>query len=220
VAGSFERGSNTIQYTSPSISGLVVNANYASNSSDADDVAGKSKASQSGIGATFAAGPLSIGAGMQDRKVQGTFVNAYAPATTTLQGAATEAATTAKGKLNWIGASYNLGVASVSAAQINRKDTNTSDAVVTKLGITALGVAVPMGAITLNASVYTGTNDKTTATNDDVKLSGYQLSARYAFSKRTSAYAVMGEAKSKADGTNTAKPYSFTSNAIGLVHTF
>ena len=223
TVSSFERNSNQIEYTSPSFNGLVVTANYGQSKTDASGSTGKAETKQSGIGANYTAGPLRVGAGMQKRDVQGTIANAYSVVSSgvsALPTAATEAATAAKGELSWIGGSYNFGVATVFASQINREDKVAAGTQSSDLKATALGVSVPMGAITFNASTYTGKNKKTDAANDDVKLSGHQLSVTYALSKRTSVYAVMGEAKSKADGSNTTGTYKFKSNAIGLLHNF
>lgn len=222
TVSSFERNSNQIEYTSPSFNGLVVTANYGQSNKDASGETGKAKTKQSGIGANYTAGALRVGAGMQKRDVQGTFVNGYSHifAGGTGPTAAAEAASAAKGELSWIGGSYNFGVATVFASQINREDKNTSGAVAYDVKATALGVSVPMGAFTFNASTYTGKNKRAAGTGDDVKLSGHQLSATYALSKRTSVYAVMGEAKSKADGTNTIGTYKLKTNAIGLLHNF
>lgn len=229
TAGSFERNSNQIEYTSPSFNGVVVTANYGVSKSDISNVDGKAEYKQSGIGANYTAGALRIGAGMQKRDRQGDLANSYGHLSTAnlnaaleVQGvtAAAEATTARKADLSWIGGSYNFGVATVFASHIKRDDKTAAGATQHDVKVSALGVSVPMGAITLNASMYNGKNKGTTAANDDFKLSGHQLSVTYALSKRTSVYAVMGEAKAKADGTNTAKTHKFTSNAIGLLHNF
>jgi predicted porin len=168
---------------------------------------------QQGLSITYAAGPLSIGAGMNERNHS-------------FEGTASAVGAKVNAELDWIGASYNFGVATVSAAQIKRKDSSTAAAggavtVNSDIKTNVFGVSVPMGAITLNASVYNGNNKHTAVGTDDTKLSGHQISARYAFSKRTTAYALMGENKIARDGANTAgAARKATGTMVGLLHSF
>jgi len=244
AAGSFERGlGRTIQYTSPSMNGFTVNVSYANSKADDSALGGKADAQQTGLSFAYAAGPLALGGGTNQRKVNTEAVAAVVGTcvvnnsnttvgTTTILGpngcklpVAAKDEASHKGKLNWLGASYNLGVATVSAAHITRKDTSTDKAGVTTTGtdvkMNVLGLAVPMGATTIGASVYRGTNKMGSAATDDLKLTGHQLSVTYALSKRTQVYAVMGEAKSARKGGNTdGVTGKRTSNAIGLTHSF
>jgi predicted porin len=146
-----------------------------------------------------------------------------ATAAATPSTAAADTTTKIDGKLTYFGASYNLGVASLSVTNVSRKDETTASGVKTvnsDLSVNALGVSVPMGAITLNASMYQGENDLAGAASD-TELSGHQLSARYALSKRTTVYALMGENKIKRDsGNTTGANRKETVNTIGLLHTF
>ena len=212
VGGSFERQDAVVQYTSPSFNGITVNVSYGNAGSDNSAQVGDSDSKQTGLSVTYTAGPLSIAAGMNNRDV-----NVENP---------TAANRTARdANLDWFGASYDLGVAKVSIAQIKR-DAKTSTggaASVTNTDIkaNAIGVTVPMGAFTFAASTYSGKNKVGAAATDDLKLSGHQLSVTYALSKRTTIYAAMGENKTKRDGANTAgDAVKSTSNAIGLMHTF
>ena len=75
------------------------------------------------------------------------------------------------------------------------------------------GVSVPMGAVTLNATVSKGDYRDSGAAKVDV--SGYHLGATYALSKRTTAYTFLGEGKNKA--ASEGKQSTF---AVGLRHTF
>jgi predicted porin len=70
----------------------------------------------------------------------------------------------------------------------------------------------------LTGSLYDGNDDRTIAAADERKLSGYQLGARYALSKRTTAYAVTGNNRNEGTGAdNTAK---VKTSAVGLIHSF
>jgi predicted porin len=231
-----ERNDNLIQYTTPNFNGFTANVLYSNNSSDSNATAatGKNRGTANGLSLAYAAGPLSIAAGTNTIKVDteaGT-VNACISAagvisisTSTCTGGTVDtgiaiADSKSKTDQDWIGGSYDLGVATVMATQVKRKD-STAGATASDISATSFGVSVPMGAFTFNASTYTGKNKLTSLGTDDLKLSGHQLSVRYALSKRTTVYAAMGENKTKRDGGNTAgATRKFTSNAVGLMHSF
>ncbi len=81
-----------------------------------------------------------------------------------------------------------------------------------KFETTSVGVSVPLGALTLNATTDRGEIvDSGSAVR---KITAYQLSAYYALSKRTNLYAITGELKNK---TTSAKDNQYV---IGLRHTF
>ncbi|MFM1880172.1 MAG: hypothetical protein RLZZ344_406 [Pseudomonadota bacterium] len=210
--GSFERNSNQIQYTTPSMSGLTANVSIAQNSNDATATAGKAETTLQGLSVSYSAGPLSAGVGMNSKEISAEGASA------TAAGAKVEA------DLNWVGAAYDLGVAKVSVANITREDSDIAagTGVKTKardVSVTSFGVSVPMGAMTLSAAMYDGDDKGSAATTDNTDMSGYQVSVRYALSKRTTVYAVMGENEIKR--TNAAGASKTTSgSAIGLMHTF
>jgi predicted porin len=209
-ASSFDRQSNMLQYTSPSFSGLTLNVNYGTNTSDVAANVGKKDTTQTGVSATFANGPLVVAAGINSRTLdaEGT--------SSTVTGDRSEA------DLNWVGASYDLGAAKLFASHVMREDktlaaSTNAASTANDIDVTSLGVAVPMGAYTFNASTYTGKNKVSAAT----KLSGYQLSARYALSKRTTAYVLVGENQIKRDsGNTTGATFKETASMLGLIHTF
>ena len=88
--------------------------------------------------------------------------------------------------------------------------------------ITAVGVAVPLGAITVRASMYTGSDDRSTLTTDNTDLTGRQLSVTYSLSKRTLAYAAMGVNKVEQVGaaTATAVGREVKGTNLGISHSF
>ncbi len=229
IAGSFERNANNVQYTSPNFNGFSVSANYGTSSTDvgATGFDGKTETRISGLGVSYSAGPLRVAAGMNERKGKveanpGAAITVFGD---TLVASANTAQSSTKADLDWIGASYDLGVATVMLTHVKRKDTSTTAAGVTTtngdIKTNAFGVSVPMGAFTVNASMYRGKNNLTSAGTDDTKLNGHQLSVRYALSKRTVVYAAMGENKVKRSGGNTTGVAGkFTSNNIGLMHSF
>jgi len=210
-----ERSSNTIQYTSPSMSGFTVNVNYRLVGTDTTASADKAQTTQSGLNLVYSAGPVTLNVGMQDLK------------TTTEAAAGAAAGTTEKGDLDYIFGSYNLGVAQVFASYAKRKDstatnngvrTNTAD-----INLNSVGVQIPVGALALRASTYQGKDKRSAAVNtDDMKLTGHQVSAVYALSKRTEVIAALGEQAIKRD-TAAALPTAtskVTANTITLTHRF
>jgi predicted porin len=85
----------------------------------------------------------------------------------------------------------------------------------------AFGVSVPVGAMTLTASTYSGTDARNAGVaTDDMKLSGNQFSLSYPMSKRTRLYAVVGENNVKRDAGSTAATSKSTATSVGLVHSF
>jgi predicted porin len=220
INGGIERQNNVINYTSPSMGGVTVVVGTARNSSDSDAADGENTTVQNGLSVTYAAGPLSIGAGMTDRNTKTQFA-AVVNEGPGVAGSAAVAVSDTQVDANYIGASYNLGVASVSAVMVNNKSTK-DDVVGRDLSLTAFGVTVPMGKVSLRASMYSGKDTVTVATNDDIKHSGYQISAVYAMSKRTSAYAYTGENTTKRTGGNTTKGdvAKTTGMNFGVMHSF
>ncbi len=246
AAGSFERQDNVLQYTSPNFNGFTAAVAYVNNSSDSDatTAAGKGQTTQTGLNISYATGALRIGAGMSERTVKREAVGARLGFIDNITGAIGAAATvpssatadtqfdiaaveqrSIKGSLDYIGASYDFGVATVFGTHAKRKD-QTSDngaayATNADIKLNAIGVNVPMGAITLAASTYTGKDKRGTGNTDDTKLSGNQLSVTYALSKRTNIYALTGKAEFKRNGAaSNVATRKTTATAVGLAHSF
>lgn len=211
---SMERQENAIQYTSPNFNGFTVNVNVGKTKTDTSATPGSVKRDQTGIHVAYTAGPLSIGAATNSGKF----------GTETAAGSL-GANSTGKARLDWIGASYNLGVASVFATHAKRKDQETAAGVTTTetdIKLNAIGVAVPMGAITLRASTYSGKDKRGSTNTDNMKLSGHQVSVTYALSKRTSVIAAMGKNEIKRDGAASVATASskVQANTLTVSHSF
>jgi general bacterial porin, GBP family len=103
------------------------------------------------------------------------------------------AAGTDKRKWHTIGGNYDLGVAKIYGAFRTRKE---ASAALDERSYW-LGVAVPLGAVTLRGTV--GKVDDRTAPNKDA--SGFGLGAEYAFSKRTDTYFRFGRVSNKNGAT-------------------
>ncbi len=107
-------------------------------------------------------------------------------------------------------ASYNLGVATIGAGfEDNKKNGNFTDG--TQL---ALGVSVPMGAVTLGA-IY-AMNEEGTSSLGAGKASGWGIGADYAFSKRTALNVSYADRLQKA-GADDSKGDQYR---VRLMHSF
>jgi predicted porin len=226
TGGNFERsGSNTVQFTSPTFDGFQINASYSVNSRDQSDAdrTGELEAKQMGLHLGYSNGPLSLGIAANKRNVDAESVTAVA-AVAGNAGTAAVNQSEIEADLRWVAGSYNLGPATVGLAYITRESSTTNNAGVNAVNgdskVSVVALTVPMGAATIRASYYTGSNSATIANNDDLDLQGYQLSINYALSKRTSLYGVMGNGKTERAGTNVGASRDYTSNAIGIAHTF
>jgi len=213
TAGSFQRQSNLVQYTSPNMNGFTASVLYANTTSDSSVLAGEVKVGQTGLNLSYSAGPLKAYIGMNDRDVDavGTSTTAFGDKIAA--------------SYDYVGASYDLGVAKISASHATRKDTTTVTAgtatINSDISMNAFGVSVPVGAMTLTASTYSGTDARNAGVaTDDMKLSGNQFSLSYPMSKRTSLYAVVGENNVKRDAGSTAATSKSTATSVGLVHSF
>lgn len=144
----------------------------------------------------------------------------------TVAGVAAASAVDATHDLDWLGASYNLGPASISVVHARRKavsntTTSLTQSTLNDATVNGIGITVPSGAVTFRASAYNGKDNRGTGNTDDAKLSGHQISATYNLSKRTYLYAVMGESDVKRDTTaSTVMERKEKSNSLGVVHTF
>jgi len=215
-AGSHERGDGTIQYTTPNFNGFVASIGYRKNTNDLDtsDASMADQEQQYGT-LTYTQGKLSVGIGISDRDTNGTFSSATSASST--------ANTSAKfgDKLQYVAGGYDFGMMRVNAIY----STRTADLAAVRVNdakLSAISLTVPVGAITLSGSFYDG-EDKALATNaDDVETSGYQLSVRYALSKRTYGYVITGENKTEKSGSNTqtGADRKLKQTGVGIVHNF
>ena len=213
AGGSFERNDNQLQYTT-SISGITVNANYGSTATDASDTLGTGETAQSGVSASYTAGALTLAIGQNSRTVDAEGASGVAT------GVQIEA------DLDWYGASYDFGVATARFTNVQRKDQTAAASTGTisvdnNIDVNSFGVSVPMGSLTLSASMFRGTNDISSLGTDNFDLSGNQVFASYALSKRTSVYAVHGDTSAaRASGNTTGVATKVTRSSIGMLHSF
>jgi len=222
------RSDDTIAYTSPSFSGFTASVAMSLAGSETSTAAGATKAGDAtSIGAAYTSGPLSVR--FATETIKRSALNVALP------GMVYKAPITSSGlsdsltdrKATSFGASYDLGMAKVYFLNTTAKAGSAADNA--KATSNNFGVSVPMGALTLNGSFSNGkiTDAASTALTDSTaatasatgKGTGYMLGASYALSKRTNAYAFLGEAKSKPTGAP-ASNGKHSTMAMGLRHTF
>lgn len=168
------RANNSIAYYSPSFSGFSAGLMYsfgAENTTTTNRSAGK----MTSLKLAYANGPVSAAFGTQSTK--GT-------------------TDTAKWVSNFFAASYDLGMAKLSAGYKTDKLTLTTGDKSDTIKSTILGVSAPVGAVTLKASYV--------ARKAEEKIGNqFALGAVYDLSKRTSVYATYAVLKNEAGYGNT-----------------
>jgi len=201
ASGNFERQDNLMQITSADLSGFRISVGYANSSSDDSTIAGSVKAKQTYGTVSYARGSLEVGValGKRDTETQeaAPFLN--------------------ESDLKWLGAAYNLGFAKAHIMHAKR-DQNINGNRVHDADLTSFAVSIPLGATTLRASFYEGSDDGAGA--NAVKNDGYQLSATYALSKRTFAYIVTGVNDKARSGASIAAEVETKQTGIGVSHSF
>jgi predicted porin len=116
-----------------------------------------------------------------------------------------------------LGASYNLGFATLSATFGNLKDNHAATESTTKAQ--QFSVKVPVGA--LDILVSTGSAKKTTAGTAAAVIDskGSTIGASYALSKRTNVYGYTGSEKNDA-ATGSTAGYKDSKTMVGVRHAF
>jgi predicted porin len=202
------RTSNAVVYTTPSFSGFTaaLELGFAEVAQGGNPVVSGNAGNATALGLSYANGPLTVKAATETIKLAKLAYAAPGIAT-----AVDLSNALADRKANSIGASYDLGVAKLMAVATSAKAGSAADA--GKVTTTNFGVSAPVGAVTLNATVSSGKYIDSGAAS--VKTNGVQVGANYSLSKRTTAYALMGQGKNKA--ATATKHDTF---AVGVRHTF
>ncbi len=208
---------NAYTYISPNLNGLTVSAQTAKNEYKVGDgTTTGHKASTNGLAANYKFGKLDVSVGSQTTKYDAD----YDAATNDI-----------KRKVDAFGANYDFGVVRVFAS--NQKVTQQNAGVdAIERNFNEAGVRVPQGKFMFHASMFTGTNKTVGGTATGLiehDVDGYQVGAQYSLSKRTTAYALMGQTKQTLKTISTvANTYAATDvnnakvkqMAIGLRHSF
>jgi len=234
------RRNNTISYASPVINGFQVGLGYNAPSTSIIQGGNEVKASSSTVSASYTAGKFaaaaavangkseSVGAGASNARSAG-IVNAYAADATLTRtvgiidvpAAVVNAANTftVKGRETIAAASYDFGVAKVGYIYSAKTAKDTVSDLIDR-DSNSVNVSMPFGKVTAWANYAKG--DQTvlpgTATAVKYDLTAMQLGARYAFSKRTDAYAIYGQ--TKMDRADSGLDLKDTQTAVGIRHQF
>jgi predicted porin len=199
------RVSNAVTYVTPSMSGFSAQIQTAEvvTKTAAGSVAGtgspvvSGQSESLGYSLNYSAGPLALAVGVME-----------------LDAKQIGAPTSTKDELTTFAASYKFGFATLSAMYSEREvktTTKTNDH-----NLWTIGAIVPLaGAWSANLE-YSDGEEKAIGATAKADVSGYKLRANYAFSKRTSIYAIIGEDERKQGNAKTKNE----GYAIGLVHTF
>jgi len=187
---------------------------------------GSRNGNYSGMNATYTTGPFMISYSTGQYKAKGTAVydavaesdgvSAIAGSTgewTTTPGvgnvaAATETVTAgSKSSISAIAVTYDFGMAKLFAGYNSNQSGGSSDQTANS---STIGLTVPFGAASIGIA-QSQANYSSDA--GDTSVAGTRLLAKYAFSKRTSAYFQYGKATVSGGA-------SATGNGIGLIHSF
>jgi predicted porin len=207
---------NGFSYISPKFGGANVVVQYGDTSTDGLFADLKEENKSTNIGLFYTAGPLALAVG-QDR-VKADSITAIVTSTADASTRVV-ANTTARSQLevdvttSMVGASYDLSAAKLFLTYVDKKFEVDSDPSEKIKDITG-GISVPVGSLTLVGS-YSDAELKGEDYKDDI--TGYQLQANYALSKRTRAYAMYGNTKMEFSDEGSLKQKGFT---VGVQHNF
>jgi predicted porin len=170
-----DRASQAVSYTTPSMGGLSAVAAIVRNTVDTDGAVNEVKTEGYAVSLGYSAGPLKA-----------------AVAYTTIDTSAATDVVDNEHEMLQVGASFNLGAATIYALYNDGEYTKggaTKAAGLESQGFD-VGLKYAMGSTTLLASIGQGESDNTTT--EKLEFDAYQLQIHQALSKRTTVYALYG----------------------------
>jgi len=198
----------TIQYTSPSFSGITLVAGYGLHKYDNGAAARDSEntVKQTDLAANFVSGALSVGVATVIRKDSVEAILGVGNTVTDRDGTS-------------FGASYNLGGPVVRIGHITREDKLVGAANPTiDAKISSVGFSIPMGATAFNLNYFDGKDSADGVIANQRDYTGFQLFAVHTLSKRTNVYAVYGTNEYK--GSTAATTSDRRDISMGIRHSF
>jgi predicted porin len=194
-----------INYVTPTFNGftaeLQVGQNDAKLTGTGINTTVNAKTDDTGLNVRYANGPLTLAAATHEQKV-------------TANGA-----TSRKNVNNYVGATYDLGVANLSL-QYGESKSDAATSQFYKNKGTQIGAQVPVSATTALFASY-GIGKRTFTSVDEYKQNSFQLGATYSMSKRTKLYAVYGQQQLKGDNASTTgDKWKETQYGLGVNHSF
>lgn len=191
-----------INYITPNFNGFSAELQVGQNDAKlTGDVTGKAKTDDTGVNVKYAAGPLTLNAGTHNQKVTANNV------------------VSRKNVNNYVGATYDLGVANISLQHGTSKSNATVGEFYNNKG-TQLGVQVPVSS-TIAAFASVGTGTRTIEEDFKLKQTSVQVGAAYSLSKRTKLYAAYGQQQLKGDNAATdGVKWKENQFGLGVNHSF
>jgi len=228
-----ERINNALHYISPTFSGANVQLQFVDDKNDVTTAdAPETKVRGYFVGVNYAAGKVAVRYARKDVLSETAAVAAAALDPTALllvDPVFGRVGTVAAAQMTGVAAveetrvtqdsalaSYNFGVASITATYNNTTTTPLTAAGRLQRSDITVGVSVPLGNTTLLAQYSQGTQAAVNAQDD--KVTGYQLGAVYNLSKRSNIYAAYGSGATKDGDTN--REGTDRVMALGVRHTF
>jgi predicted porin len=192
---------NQTQYHSPRIAGVQAKLAYGQNTTQIQS-GNTTGTRQTGIALNYTVGKLTLDAGQ-----------------TTLFTHGASTATASNEVIRLLGATYDFGVAKLFVLNAESKTENGSTNVQSaKNAATEIGVRVPVNAkVDLWANVFDG-DGETTAGAGRVDRKGNQIGVGYNFSKRTLAYAMIGQQEETTVSSGATEKVKAT--VVGVRHSF
>jgi predicted porin len=235
------RASNAVNYSTPSFGGFSFAAQVAAGATAAAATTGvaatnvaqagtesavtggaQAEGKNYGLSGIYAAGPLVAGVAYNSMTNPNGYVAGIAPISGSSSAYALGFGLASREVKVWAaGASYDFTVVKASLAYSRLTDTK-NDAAATDLTSNGynFSIAAPIGATTLVANLGRASL-KQDSSNIDGTITGVQLMANYALSKRTTAYAVVGrDVTSMNSPAAVAGDLTRQSTAVGVRHTF
>jgi predicted porin len=218
-----------VTYMSPTIAGVQVTAQYSANAYEANAAAANAGARESGANITYTGVKnLQVGYGIaqQDTEIAAVALVAGVDATG-VTGSPAVAKSSGKTTQQALAANYNFGVVQPFANWTSIK-TLASGVVTRNQTAIEIGIRAPITpTIGVWASGFSGKKDTsandatlTATTTGRADISGYQVGATYALSKRTTTYAIYGTQGLKGRDAAVNTKLDSSGYAIGVRHTF